>query len=37
MNTGATFKLSGNTCLDGAKESVVWKSNESWTPTYVKQ
>ena len=37
MNTGATFKLSGNTCLDGAKESVVWKSNESWTPTYVNQ
>ena len=32
MNTGATFKLSGNTCLDGAKESVVWKSNETlWT------
>lgn len=37
MNTGATFKLSGNTCLGGAKESVVWKSNESWTPDYVNQ
>ena len=34
MNDGATFKLSGNT-VNGAKESVVWKSDEAWTPSYV--
>ena len=34
MNTGATFKLSGNT-LNGAAESVLWKSSTEWKPTYV--
>ena len=34
MNTGATFKLSGNT-LNGAAESVLWKSSTAWKPTYV--
>ena len=36
MNTGATFKLSGNT-LNGVKESVLWKTATEWKPTYVKQ
>ena len=36
MNTGATFKLSGNT-LNGVKESVLWKSDTVWTPDYVNQ
>ena len=35
MNEGATFKLSGNT-LNGAKESVLWKSNTEWKPNYAK-
>ncbi len=34
MNEGATFKLSGNT-LNGAKESVLWKTNTEWKPDYV--
>ena len=34
MNEGATFKLSGNT-LNGAKESVLWKTDKAWTPSYV--
>ena len=36
MNTGATFKLSGNT-LNGVKESVLWKTATEWKPTYVNQ
>ena len=36
MNTGATFKLSGNT-LNGVKESVLWKTDTVWTPDYVNQ
>ena len=36
MNTGATFKLSGNT-LNGATESVLWKSSTEWKPNYVNQ
>ena len=36
MNTGATFKLSGNT-LNGAAESVLWKSNTVWMPGYVTE
>ena len=36
MNTGATFKLSGNT-LNGAAESVLWKSSTEWKPNYVNQ
>ena len=34
MADGATFKLSGNT-LNGAAESVLWKSSTAWKPTYV--
>ena len=34
MNEDATFKLSGNT-LNGAAESVLWKSSTEWKPTYV--
>lgn len=37
MNDGATFKLAGNTVLDGAKESVLWKKATEWTPDYVNQ
>ena len=37
MNDGATFKLAGNTVLDGAKESVIWKTNREWKPNYVNQ
>ena len=37
MNDGATFKLAGNTVLDGAKESVIWKTNREWKPSYVNQ
>ena len=36
MNTGATFKLSGNT-LNGVKESVLWKTATEWKPTYVTE
>ena len=36
MADGATFKLSGNT-LNGAKESVIWKTNTEWKPSYVNQ
>ena len=36
MNTGAAFKLSGNT-LNGVKESVLWKTATEWKPTYVNQ
>ena len=36
MNTGATFKLSGNT-LNGVAESVLWKSSTEWKPNYVNQ
>ena len=36
MNTGATFKLSGNT-LNGVKESVLWKTAIEWKPTYVTE
>ena len=34
MNDGATFKLSGN-ILNGAKESVIWKTATEWKPDYV--
>ena len=34
MADGSTFKLSGNT-LNGAAESVLWKSSTAWKPTYV--
>ncbi len=34
MNDGATFKMFGNT-LNGAKESVIWKTNTEFTPDYV--
>ena len=37
MNDGATFKLAGNTVLDGAKESVIRKTNREWKPSYVNQ
>ena len=37
MNDGATFKLAGNTVLDGAKESVLWKTATEWKPNYVNQ
>ena len=37
MNGGATFKLAGNTVPDGAKESVLWKTNTEWKPSYVNQ
>ena len=33
MNDGATFKVSGNT-LNGAKESVLWKTATEWKPNY---
>ena len=33
LNDGATFKVSGNT-LNGAKESVLWKTATEWTPAY---
>ena len=36
MNTGAAFKLSGNT-LNGVKESILWKTATEWKPTYVNQ
>ena len=36
MAAGATFKLSGNT-LNGAKESVIWKTDTEWKPSYVNQ
>ena len=36
MNEGATFKLSDNT-LNGAAESVLWKSSTEWKPNYVNQ
>ena len=35
MNTGAAFKLSGNTLPDGVAKSVLWKTATEWTPTYV--
>ena len=35
MNTGAAFKLSGNTLPDGVAKSVLWKSNTEWKPGYV--
>ena len=35
MNTGAAFKLSGNTLPDGVAKSVLWKSNTEWKPDYV--
>ena len=35
MNKGGTFKLSGNNMLDGALESVLWKTTTEWTPSYV--
>ena len=35
MNKGGTFKLSGNNMLDGALESVLWKTVKEWTPSYV--
>lgn len=37
LNEGATFKLSGNTMLDGAKESVLWKTTTEWKPDYVNK
>ena len=36
MADGATFKLSDNT-LNGVAESVLWKSNTVWMPSYVNQ
>ena len=36
MSDGATFKLAGNT-LNGAEESVIWKTNQAWKPSYVIQ
>ena len=36
MNDGATFKLHDNT-LNGAKESVLWKTNTEWKPAYVTE
>ena len=33
LNDGATFKVSGNT-LNGAKESVLWKTATEWKPNY---
>ena len=37
LNGGATFKLSGNNMLDGALESVLWKTATEWTPNYVTE
>ncbi len=37
MNTGAAFKLSGNTLPDGVAKSVLWKTATEWKPTYVVQ
>ena len=37
MNTGAAFKLSGNTLPDGVAKSVLWKSNTEWKPCYVTE
>ena len=36
MNDGASFKLSGNV-LNGAAESVLWKTTTKWTPDYVNK
>ena len=36
MADGATFKLSDNT-LNGVAESVLWKSNTVWMPSYVTE
>ena len=36
MNDGASFKLSGNV-LNGAAESVLWKTTTKWTPNYVNK
>ena len=36
MADGAAFKLSDNT-LNGVAESVLWKSNTVWMPSYVNQ
>ena len=36
MNDGASFKLSGNV-LNGAAESVLWKTTTAWTPDYVNK
>ena len=36
MNDGASFKLSGN-ILNGAAESVLWKTTTKWTPNYVNK
>ena len=36
MKEGATFQLSNNT-LNGAKESVLWKTTTEWKPDYVNQ
>ena len=36
MNDGASFKLSGN-ILNGAAESVLWKTTTKWTPDYVNK
>ncbi len=36
MNDGASFKLSGNV-LNGAAESVLWKTTTAWTPNYVNK
>ena len=36
MNDGATFRLYDNT-LNGVEESVIWKSNTVWKPTYVTE
>ena len=36
MNDGASFKLSGN-ILNGAAESVLWKTSTAWTPHYVNK